>query len=163
MISPFSPRPCVGFDIGVAEQFCGQVGEAGTVMSLAMGDNFLVSADAQRLQVLSKILAQTKAALRVHAGRPLKVDSSGNVPAFGRNHFLAAVFLRRSCIPNDPIRILQIVFNVLYIYRMVTIERDVRLAGGGMICLLLQRKPRLLPGFQATIDIAVVRVSYAVQ
>ncbi|MNS74314.1 hypothetical protein D3C72_1077870 [compost metagenome] len=72
-------------------------------MSLAVGNHFLVFADAQLFEDLGHVLADAQGIVQVHAGSPFEIDRAGNVPAFGGQDFLAAVFSGAACIPDRQV------------------------------------------------------------
>src|SRR5690606_5115495 len=83
MVAPLGPGAGVGLHPGVAEYLRRQVGKAGAVVGLAMGNHVPVGCDAQGLQLVRQIITQAQSALWVHAGGPFEIDGAGNMTTTG--------------------------------------------------------------------------------
>ncbi len=92
VVAPFRPGAGVAFDPRVAQRLGHQVGEAGAMVGLAVGDHFLVRRDAEVLQDFGDIRADAQGASRVHAGGPFEIDRAGHMPGLRGEHLGTGVF-----------------------------------------------------------------------
>ncbi|MNM70887.1 hypothetical protein D3C81_825320 [compost metagenome] len=138
-----------------------QVGKAGTVMSLAVGDHFLVFADAELFEDLGHVLADAQGIVHVHAGGPLEIDCAGNVPALGSQDFLAPVLSRAARVPDRQVGGAEAALQVFAGGRWLFVQGQVeRAAGiGRYFSAEGARRPRL----SATVEVVVTAMTDDIQ
>src|SRR3989344_1096546 len=113
MVTPFAPGAGVALDPRITESLGHQIGEARSMVSLAVGNHFFVRGNAELFEDLWHVGTDAQVTRLVHARGPFETHGAWDVSALGRQDFLAGILQWPTCIPDRQVGSAETALQVL--------------------------------------------------